>query len=207
MTTIGGFPQYLSTEEALARILGGDKQTWHDRLYGPDNDVSGYPVLAGGTAFTGELRILAAVCAARRPAVAVEFGCYRGASLRATRRLFQPALHVAFDHDGACAPHIEKLGVRFVYGDWRTTGKLMPVEVDFAYVDCEHTAEATEGILRLIDEHAAERSVAIVHDCDPGRTGVQDVVGVIAFARAHPVWRLNFLETPNRLAILTKGDL
>ncbi len=190
-----------STESALAEILGGTKIEWHDRLFAPENADPGFPILPGGTAYTGELRVLAAIVAARRPAVAGEFGSFRGASRRAARRLFEPAVHVAFDHDANCAAAVRAAGCRFVLGDWRDAAPLLPHAVEFAFVDSEHTAEATCGILTMLARAAAADAVLVVHDCDPETTGVQDLAGVENWARAHPEWRLAFLDTPNRLAI------
>lgn len=196
-----------STESSLATILGGTKIGWHNRLFCAENTEPGYPRRPAGTAYTGELRVLAAIVEARRPDVAVEFGSLRGASLRAARRLHRPRVHVAFDHDARCAESVKATGARFVLGDWRSAGPLLPDGIEFAFVDSEHTAEATEGILTLIALHASPTCVIVVHDCDPDETGVQDVVGVERFASGRPEWRLSYLETPNRLAILTKGDL
>ncbi len=184
--------KYHTTASALARILGEDKRYWERLLFHDDlAEVYGYPHEEGGTAWTGEMRIIAAINAWLEPHTALELGTLGGASLRAARALHTPERHLAFDFNPACSQVPE--GVEFFLTDWRHVGSLLPDDLkwQFLFLDCEHTAEAVLGEMEILAPYADRRAVAVVHDCDPTTTeGLTDGQGAALFAtRSDTQWK------------------
>ena len=58
---MGEYPIVHTALGALGSIFGGDKEYWHNLLYNPGNREIGFPIKPGGTAWTEELRVLAAI--------------------------------------------------------------------------------------------------------------------------------------------------